>query len=679
MSSGCIGRVAITAAPVGIHCKHLRHIEARRGHPFVRSCAEWSQWRTQLSSLLPTRHRRKRSPAAFLHPSHRKDRLVLNNMDVNAEVLDRALVAIVAVDATGRISHWNRVATTLFGRPAAEVIGQPFGPLLLGPTQTTLTAVILSQLQRGAPWEGDILAPTSDDRTVPVALRVMPFAGTDGAVAGFVAIAVDLTERRAVETELTRQALHDPLTNLPNRLLVMDRLAHALALGERKPGGVAVLFLDLDRFKLINDSLSHDVGDQVLVAVAERLHRCLRPEDTLGRFAGDEFIVVLEGVDADGARALAERILTTLREPLMVDDHEVVIGSSIGTALADDVPIHPGDLLRNADAAMYQAKATGKGTVVVFEPRMRVHAVRQLDLEADLRRARQRHELRLHYQPVVDLVSGRVVGLEALVRWAHPRHGLLLPDEFLPLAEEAGLADAIGAWVLREACRQGHAWAVAEPMTASVMLSVNISARHLHRGHLIDQVCTALAESKLSPGRLRLEVTEHAVLEDVDAAVDTLANLEKLGVQLALDDFGTGHSALNYLSRLPFTELKIDRSFVAGFDHDRGSLAVARAITTLAHDLGMAVTAEGIETIALTYTQVIGSDRGQGQYFGPGLPAADAANLITNGPIYLLPHPSLTAVHAETEQPRPPQAAVTVALSALIALAEGLLGTHRSI
>ena len=599
-------------------------------------------------------------------------------MDTNAELLDRALVAIVAADAGGLVTHWNRVAATLLGRRAEDVIARPFGPLLVGPAQTALAAVILSQIRRGVPWEGDVLAPRRNGGSVPVALRVMPFSGPDGVVAGFVAIAVDLTERRAVETALTRQALHDPLTNLPNRLLVMDRLAHALALDDRHRRGVAVLFLDLDRFKLINDGLGHAVGDQVLVAVAQRIHTCLRAGDTLGRFAGDEFIVVLEGGDEGEARAVAGRILATLREPLVVDGHEVVVGCSIGVALAEGVPLHPGDLLRNADAAMYRAKAAGKGTVVVFEPSMRVHALRQLDLEADLRQARARHELRLYYQPVVDLVSGRVVGLEALARWAHPRHGLLAPGEFLPLAEEVGLGDAVGAWVLSEACRQAQAWEAAGSATAPIGLSVNISARHLHRGQLIDEVQAALAESNLPPGRLRLEVTEQAMLADVDAAIDALRVLGQLGVRLALDDFGTGYSALNYLSRLPFAELKIDRTFVAGFGHDRGSLAVARAITTLAHDLGMAVTAEGIETLAhLTYTRVIGCDRGQGYYFAPGLPPTEATDLLTNRPTYRLPRPDPTAVQAEAGAARPPRVGSTVALRELIAQAEGLLG-HQS-
>ena len=602
----------------------------------------------------------------------------MDGMDTNAELLDRALVAIVAADAGGLVTHWNRAAAALLGRPAEDALGRPFGPLLLGPAQAVFAALILSQVRSGVPWEGDVLAPGRDGASVPVALRVMPFSGPDAVVAGFVAIAVDLTERRAVETELTRRALHDPLTDLPNRLLVMDRLAHALALDDRRHRGVAVLFLDLDRFKLINDSLSHAVADQVLVAVAHRLHTCLGAEDTLGRFAGDEFIVVLEGCDEDKARAVAARVLTTLREPLVVDGHEVAVGCSIGVALADGVPTHPGDLLRDADAAMYRAKAAGKGRVVVFEPGMRVHALRQLNLEADLRHARGRHELRLHYQPVVDLGTGRVAGLEALVRWEHPRHGLLAPGEFLPLAEEVGLGDAIGAWVLAEACRQAHDWAAAGPATAPVCLSVNISARHLHRGHLVDEVRAALAGSDLPPDRLRLEVTEQAVLEDVDAAIDALATLGKLGVRLALDDFGTGYSALNYLSRLPFAELKIDQTFVAGFGRDRGSLAVARAITALAHDLGMEVTAEGVETLAhLTYTRVIGCDRGQGHYFAPGLPPAEATDLLANRPAYRLPRPDPGAVQAEAGATQTPPAAATVPLRELIARAEGLLGHHR--
>jgi diguanylate cyclase (GGDEF)-like protein len=506
----------------------------------------------------------------------------------------------------------------------------------------------------------------------------MPLRDAAGSVVGLVASAVDLTERQVVEAQLARRALHDPLTDLPNRILVMDRLAHALAQAERRGGGVAVLFLDLDRFKLINDGLGHDAGDRMLVAVAQRLTASLRAGDTVGRFAGDEFVVVLEGVDAEDAKTIAERLLAVLGEPVVVDGHEVFTSASIGVAFAGDVPIHAGDLLRNADTAMYRAKATGKAAAVVFDPSMHVHALRQLDLEAGLRRAVERNELRLYYQPIVDLTSGRIVAVEALVRWDHPRHGLLLPEEIVPLAEETGIAPAIGEWILREACRQLGAWETKGFATRLVGVNVNTSARQIYRGQLVDQVNAALRESGLPPQRLWLEVTEHAALKDIDAVADAFAQLRSLGVRLALDDFGTGSSSLNSLQRLPFNALKIARSFVAGFARDRGSLAVARAVTALAHDLGMGVTAEGIETDAQrAYAWAIGCNLGQGHRFTPPLPPDLMADLLAAEAPYPLPPPPGVDFHAEATGDRVASVGPNLPIDHLIARAESML-THAA-
>ncbi|MBX6342067.1 MAG: EAL domain-containing protein, partial [Thermomicrobiaceae bacterium] len=416
----------------------------------------------------------------------------------------------------------------------------------------------------------------------------------------------------------------------PNRALLLDELAHALARARRHGRQLAVLFLDLDNFKLVNDSLGHETGDRLLVAVAERLRGCLRASDIAARLGGDEFTVVLEEVrDPADATRLAERVLEALRGPYAVGAQEVFVTPSIGIVLSRDGEERPEDLLRDADVAMYRAKRRGKARVELFDPRMNQEVQARLQLESDLRRAIERGEFLLHYQPQVQLPAGWIVGFEALLRWRHPRRGLVPPGEFIPIAEETGLIVPLGAWVLEEACRQARAWTDAIPSAADLVVSVNLSSRQFQQPDLVARVRDTLGRTGLSPRNLAIEITESAVMEDVEGAVATLQALAALGVQLMIDDFGTGYSSLSYLKRFPVHALKIDRSFVDGLGAEIEDTVISSAVVGLARALDLKVIAEGVESSAqVAHLQAMDCDRAQGYLFAPPIPAERVEGLL---------------------------------------------------
>jgi diguanylate cyclase (GGDEF)-like protein len=428
--------------------------------------------------------------------------------------------------------------------------------------------------------------------------------------------------------ELQRLALQDPLTKLPNRLLLEDRISQAIAQAGRANSKTALLFVDLDRFKLINDSLGHYVGDELLRAVAQRLHHLLRGEDTVSRLGGDEFVILQrQVVDIIDAQDLAHRVLLALREPFRVHDQELLVTPSIGISV---FPMH-GDtaqmLITRADAAMYSAKQAGRNTYRMFELDMSTFFPERLTLENDLRRAIARGEFELHYQPKVNIATGRVVGMEALLRWRHATRGLIAPAEFIPIAEDSGAIVEIGQWVIEEACRQNVKWQRAGALPLRV--AVNISGVQFRQPDLLDTIAQALASSGLKPECLEIEITESVIMQDPSQMIIVLEKLSAMGVHVSIDDFGTGYSSLSYLKRFPLDKLKIDRSFIRDISCDTDDAAITRAIIGLAHNLRLSVIAEGVETREqLEFLRSLGCDEYQGYYKSKPLPAPEFQRLI---------------------------------------------------
>jgi diguanylate cyclase (GGDEF)-like protein/PAS domain S-box-containing protein len=524
-------------------------------------------------------------------------------------------------DERGRFLYASPACEALLGVRPEQLVGRTAAEAgLLSPEGDAATAAAAFSQGRddGATVMFRIVRADGEVRWLETAARTVPHR--DGQAREIVAVTRDVSDRKRAEAELAHQALHDTLTGLPNRALFLDRLQQALHRARRGAAGVAVLFVDLDRFKLINDSFGHAAGDRVLCDVAARLRETLRPTDTIARFGGDELTILCEGVTGQGfARGIAERIAALFEEPFVVDGSEVFLQSSIGIALAgpDDTPE---DLLRDADAAMYRAKDAGRGGIEVFDEAMRAGARDRVATETALRHAIDRDQLRLHVQPVVALASRRIQGFEGLVRWEHPERGLIPPDEFIPLAEETGLIVPIGRWVLREVCRTLRRWH-RELGREWVQCSVNLSVRDLQQPDLVDAVRAALEETGVPAHRLVLEITESAVMENATGTVDTLQRLKALGVRVALDDFGTGYSSLARLHQFPLTVMKVDRSFTAALDEDHDGASIAASIVSLGHALGLGVVAEGIEEEAqLRALERLGCAFGQGYHFARPAP-----------------------------------------------------------
>jgi diguanylate cyclase (GGDEF)-like protein/PAS domain S-box-containing protein len=453
----------------------------------------------------------------------------------------------------------------------------------------------------------------------------------DPDIRGIVISSRDITDRKALEEQLKHQALHDSLTNLPNRALFMDRVEHALDRSERRAARVALLFVDLNNFKLVNDSLGHEMGDRLLVAVSERLQTCLPLGATLARIGGDEFTILLEDItNKDDAIHTASQITEEFELPFMLEEREVFTKPSVGIALStSNGKDRPEDLLRTADVAMYQAKSKGHPYSLAADKKsMPGRALKRLELEGDLRRAIERDELGVYYQPIVLLESGRTVGVEALARWEHPERGLLHPSDFIPAAEEANLIVPLGRWVVEVACRQARVWQAQYPSDLPLLVSVNLSAKQFQQPNLADEMARVLRESGLPPSSLTLEITENAVMENAPTTFNALQELYALGIKLAIDDFGTGYSSMSYLKRFPVDYVKIDRSFVEELDEETDEV-VASGIVSLVRALNMKAIAEGVETAEqLARLRQMGCEMAQGYYFSEPLPSEALSVLL---------------------------------------------------
>jgi len=440
-------------------------------------------------------------------------------------------------------------------------------------------------------------------------------------------------EMRAKEDELVQQAFHDPLTGIANRALFLQHLGHALQRAKRQEETLAVLFIDLDRFKQVNDTLGHAAGDALLIAVTRRLRNGLRAEDTFARFGGDEFMILIEHVQrAETVVALANDIVEALRSPFDIKGHEVTTGASVGIALETPLgtSLEASDLLRHADIAVHRAKGEGRSCTVTFDGSMNQHVVERASLEEDLRHAIARDQLRLVYQPLVQAGTGRLVGAEALVRWRHPARGLLLPTDFIWLAEETGLLISMGEWILQQACLQARDWNIRDPKNAPLTVSVNLSGRQFQQRNFLQQVTSVLRDTHVDPTWMELEITETTMMQDVESAISVLEALRQLGVRLAIDDFGTGYSSLSYVRHFAVDTLKVDQGFIQGLGKDTVASAIVEAVTTLAHALGSTVTAEGIETAEqLDAIRTLGCDLAQGNYFSEPLPAEQFRALLS--------------------------------------------------
>jgi diguanylate cyclase (GGDEF)-like protein/PAS domain S-box-containing protein len=551
-----------------------------------------------------------------------------------AMLLEAVGQSVVATDLEGKVLYWNRAAQEIYGWSSEEALGRSLRDLTVCEESLEKVEEVGSVLRAGRAWSGETLLRRKDGSHVPVLGTASPLFDDRGSLVGMIGVSTDISERKTLEAELERRASHDPLTGLPNRPAFVDRLEQALQRTRRRKNSrnkVGVLFMDLDGFKTINDSLGHEAGDRFLVTVAERLKNRLRPEDVLARFGGDEFAVLLEDVaNVTEAIWVAQRIAEGLQEPLAVNSHQVSVSTSVGIALGSaNTNDDPEGMLRKADAAMYQAKEQGPGRYAVFDPAMQERAQERLELEAELRKALERGEFLLYYQPEVSLRDGTIVGFEALLRWQHPQRGLLKPQAFMPLAEETDLIVPIGRWVLEEACGQAKRWEEERPCAPPATIEVNLSSRQLVRRGLTRTIEEVLTRADIEAHRLALDLTETTLIKASEDNAQALDALKKMGIRLHLDDFGTGYSSLSYLKRFPVDRVNVDKSFVKGLGENATDTALVRMSVDLCHTMGVEVLAEGVETSEqAALLRDMGCDMGQGYYFAQPLLGEELAERL---------------------------------------------------
>jgi len=514
-------------------------------------------------------------------------------------VLDSTDLLMVVLDPGGRVVRFNRAAGHLSGYSASEAIGKIFWEVFTAPEDAeTVREIIANPPSEASGNQHEHSWLTRHGARPYIAWSITPLKDKAGTLRYSVITAIDISQRRALEEQLVHDAFHDSLTGLPNRALVLDRLGMVIRQTiRRRAHKFGVLFVDMDRFKIINDSMGHLEGDRFLIEISRRLEKCVRPGDTVARFGGDEFTILVDDVrGVVDCTLVANRIQQQLAAPIRVGGQDVFMTASVGIAMSETGYERAEDVLRDADIAMYRAKARGGASYEVFDRSMHSHAVDLLRMETELRRAMERNEFQVHYQPVVTLSEGLITGFEALIRWNHPERGLVPPMEFIRMAEETGMIIEIDRYVLREACRQLKDWRTRLPGREDLSISVNLSVKQFGRLDLADHVRNAIKQAGLEPGALRLEITETVLLDSSPSAIDQLELLHKEGFRIYLDDFGTGYSSLSYLHRFPVDTLKIDRSFVSGMRPDGGGREIIRTIVALAQNLDLHVIAEGVET-----------------------------------------------------------------------------------
>jgi len=545
-----------------------------------------------------------------------------------ARVFENTIEGIMLTDAEGVILMVNPAFTSITGYSEGEAKGQTPALLSSGRHSPEFFQHLWKTLEDQRNWQGEIWNRRKDGQSYPAWLTITALQDPQGAVTHYVGVFHDITEIKRSEEKITHQAYHDALTGLPNRLLFNDRLKVALAHAQRKQLGLGVMFMDLDNFKNINDSLGHAVGDRLLQSVARRLSRWVREEDTVARLGGDEFIMLLQGIeDPDYSVHVAQRILESVAEPFRVGDQELFVTASIGITLFPHDGRDLETLVSNADMAMYRAKESGRNSYKLFTPAMNAQVVQRMAMERALRKALERREFRVYYQPKVDLETGGVVGVEALLRWMRPSVGLVGPDEFIPVAEDTGLIVPIGQWVLETACARAKLWH--NQGHTDLQMAVNLSPRQFQQRNLVSMVKGILAETGLDPRCLELEITESVIMHSVEEAIVTLQELSELGVQLALDDFGRGYSSLYYLKRFPMNALKIDRSFVSDIAVDPDDASIVNTIISMSRSLKLKVVAEGVETSAqLDFLRQHQCDQMQGFLFSQPIPGQEITELL---------------------------------------------------
>ncbi len=528
---------------------------------------------------------------------------------------------VLITDPAGVIEYVNPAFERITGYRREEVVGRRPNVLRSGSHKQSFYARLWDTILSGIAFRDVFVNRRRDGSLFYEEKTITPLRDEQGRIASFVSTGKDISDRMEAQEKLRYMAHHDPLTGLPNRTLLRDRLQHSLAGSGRRSGQLAVLFMDLDRFKTINDSLGHSVGDVFLKAAAKRLGGVVRAGDTLARHGGDEFVIVMEPLarPADAA-AMAEKVLQVMSEPFDLGGYEVFVTASLGIAVSPEDGASFDDLLKHADAAMYRAKQAGGDTYQFYTEDMNADTLERLDVRVRLRHALDRGEFSLRYQPRIELDTGRVVGVEALLRWDNPQLGKVPPDAFVPALEESGLINVVGRWVLETACRQQVAWERAG--LPALRMSVNLSARQLRQPGFVDSLAEVLAKTGIDPRALELELTERMLVDNVEATIALLHRVHRLGASISVDDFGTGYSSLSYLKRFPIDYVKIDRSFVEGIPEDGDDVAISTAIIAMAGNLRLRVTAEGIETPAqYAYLREHRCTEGQGYLFGRPMPA----------------------------------------------------------